>query len=201
MTPADEANARALAREILRGPEYARWRELDGRDWVGGVGDGLGAMLQAFLEMPLRHPGWFWAIEITLVVVAAVLLTHVVVSIRAALPASVSSSPPVPPKDARDWLREAETAAARGAFLQASHTLQLGALDTLLRSRRLRLGRSEPNRVLFERLRDADLDEAVRSRLIALVVRLETAWFRDRSDDAALYREWRTLFASLSQGR
>lgn len=199
MTPADEARARALAREILRGPEYARWRELDGRDWVSGVGDGLGAMLQAFLEMPLRHPGWFWAIEVALIVVAVVLLTHVVVSIRAALSSSAPSSHPVLAREERDWLREAETVAARGAFLQAAHTLQLGVLDTLLRARRLRLGRSEPNRVLFERVREADLDEAVRSRLISLVARLETAWFRDRRDDAALYREWRSLFASLSR--
>lgn len=201
MTPAEEANARALAREILRGPEYARWRELDGRDWVGGVGDGLGAMLQAFLEMPLRHPGWFWAIEIALLVTAGVLLAHVVVSIRAALPPSVPSSPPDVSRDERNWLREADSAAAEGAFLQASHTLQLGALDILLRARCLRLNRSEPNRILLERLHEADLDEVVRSRLIALILRLETAWFRDRSDDAVLYRDWRSLFASLSQGR
>ncbi len=200
MTEADEASVRALTREILLGPEYARWRELDNSGWASSVGDGLRAMLQAFLEMPLRHPGWFWAIEVSLLVLAAVLLTHIIVSIRAAFPVSAPTVPPALPRDERDWLREAEDFAAGGAFLQAAHTLQLGCLDALLRTRRLRLGRSEPNRVLLERLRGACLDEAVRSRFEGLVMRLEAAWFRDRCDDAALYYEWRSMFALVGRG-
>ena|SRR5436309_11982693 len=64
-------------------------------------------------------------------------------------------------------------------------------------ARVLELGRSDPNRTLRRRLRDAALPEAERGDLLALIDWLEQRWFRDRSEERELYDRWRSLHARL----
>src|SRR6266403_795887 len=87
----------------------------------------------------------------------------------------------------------ADALARRGMFLEAARRVQLAALDLLLRARVVELGRSDPNRTLRRRLRDAALPEAERGDLLALIDWLEQRWFRDRNEERELYDRWRSL--------
>jgi hypothetical protein len=194
---ADDERVRLVADEILSRSQYARWRSVGEQGWLADVGSSIGALLEWLVGFPTREPALSWTLEVALLLVAAVLLAHVAWSIRAALNASAATERQAPPAPRPDWLREAERAASSGRFLEAAHTLQLATLDELLRTDRLQLGRSEPNRVLRQRLQGAPLDEALRNRLVLLVDRLETSWFRAGAADAALYQDWRTLFAAV----
>lgn len=193
----DDEHVRQLAGEILRRPEYAQWRSLHEDGWLGGLGSRIGAAVDWLLELPARQPALSWAFEAALLAFAAALLAHVALSVRAALNASAASVPtpeaPPPP----DWLAQADRDAGGGRFLEAAHTLQLATLEVLLRSGRLQLARSEPNRVLRRRLGEAPLEAGLRARLLDLVARLEAAWFRDGAADAELYRDWRALFGAV----
>jgi len=134
---------------------------------------------------------------VCLVAVALLLLAHVTWAVRRALAVAPPARPPRPDGAAPPFLEEADALARRGMFLEAARRVQLAALDLLLRARVLELGRSDPNRTLRRRLRDAALPEAERGDLLALIDWLEQRWFRDRSEERELYDRWRSLHTRL----
>jgi HEPN domain-containing protein len=167
--PPDE-QVRALAVTILKRSEFAFWHDTP---WLIS----FLAWLSGLWE---KDPVLYYAILVGLTAVALLLLAHVGWAVR---------RPP--------FLEEADALARRGMFLEAARRVQLAALDLLLRARVLELGRSDPNRTLRRRLRDAALPEAERRDLLALIDWLEQRWFRDRSEERELYDRWRSLHARL----
>src|SRR6266516_2241861 len=177
--PLDE-QVRALAVAIHKRSEFALWHDtpwlMSFLAWLSGLWE--------------TDPMLYWAMLAGLVAVALLLLAHVTWAVRRALAVA-------PPAVAPPFLEEADALARRGLFLEAARRVQLAALDLLLRARVLELGRSDPNRTLRRRLRDAALPEAERGDLLALIDWLEQRWFRDRSEERELYDRWRSLHARL----
>ena len=195
--PTDE-QVRSAAIEILRRDPYARWRHADAaaaileaiRRWLGGLNDWL-------LTLSLRQPALYWLLIGGLLLVAALLLVHVVWSVRVALSLPAPAAPRRAAGGGPSLFAEAEALAAQGRHLEAAHRLQLATIEVLLTRRLIALSRFEPNRVLRSRLEGAALREPDRRALVALVDRLETRWFRDRTNDAALYGDWYALHRRL----
>jgi len=216
-TLSDE-RVRALAEELLARPRYAGYRgpksalqQLIDRvadwlrgvrlpDWLGdlweSVGNALLGLLQGvFGDEPL-------ALLVRFVLAGAVLAAAVWMiasaarALREGPRASGAAAGPQPPPT-RAWLEQADSLADQGRFLEAAHCTQLAALQLLLRAEWLSLDRSEPNRTLRRRLREAPLPEALRADFLGLLDRLESRWFRDRAEDRELYGAWRGLHARL----
>jgi hypothetical protein len=197
---ATDPEIRDLAREILARDAYAQWRsERMGRPpdfllhLLGWLQDFLAWTNHLWLTKPLLYA----ALVGGLLLLAAVLLVHVVYSLRAALSAQRPPSPKRPDSRGPRFLEEAEALARAGRFLEAAHRLELAVIDLLLRKRVLELSRSDPNRILRRRLREASLPGSARQEVIALIDRFEVRWFRDRSEDRDLYDAWRGLFDRL----
>ena len=184
--PPDE-QARALAVTILKRSEFALWHDTP---WVVSLFRWLSGLWET-------DPVLYWAMLVGLTAVALLLLAHVAWAVRRALAVPASARPRRPAIASPPFLEQADALARRGMFLEAARRVQLAALELLLRARVLELGRSDPNRTLRRRLRDAALPEAERGDFLALVDRLEEHWFRDRSEDRELYDRWRSLHARL----
>src|SRR5436305_6877119 len=184
--PSDE-HVRALAVTILKRSEFAFWHDPPGLisflAWLSGLWE--------------TDPVLYWALLLGLVAVALLLLAHVSWAVRRALAGPAPARPPRPDTGSPPFLEEADALARRGMFLEAARRVQLAALDLLLRARVLELGRSDPNRTLRGRLRDAALPEAERRDLLALIDWLEQRWFPDRSEERQLHDRWRSLHARL----
>jgi len=193
-----DAEVREAASEVLRRAPYAEWRELENQaalletllEWLRGIDRWL-------IHLSLSAPLLYWLIVAGALLTAVLLFAHVVWLVRVALsmPAAEAPSPTV--GVAAPLAAGAEALAADGRFLEAAHRLHLATLETLLQRRVIALDRSDPNRVLRDRLRSAALPDVERQALVALVDRLETHWFRDRVDDASLYDDWRQLHGRL----
>jgi hypothetical protein len=189
MTPApSDVHVRALAAEILRRGEYGRWRTLD---WFRSILDWL-------VRLPQDSPPLYWALLGGLVLVTVLLLAHITVAIRAALAAPPPAVPSSGDAERPRFFDEAEVLAAAGQFLEAARRLQLAVIELLLRRRVVALARSDPNRILRARLRDAALPDGDRRDLLVLIDRLERSWFRDRTADRALYESWRDVHERLT---
>ena len=184
--PPDE-QVRALAVTILKRSEFAFWHDTP---WLLSFIAWLSGLREA-------DPVLYGALLVGLMVVALLLLAHVAWAVRRALAVPAPARPPRSETAAPPFLEEADALARRGMFLEAARRVQLAALDLLLRARVLELGRSDPNRTLRRRLRDASLPEAERGDLLALIDWLEQRWFRDRSEERDLYDRWRSLHARL----
>jgi len=184
--PPDE-QARALAVTILKRSEFASWHDtpwlVSAFTWLSGLWE--------------TDPLLYWAMLAGLTAVALLLLAHVAWVVRRALAVPAPARPPRPADASPRFLEEADALARRGMFLEAARRVQLAALDLLLRARVLELGRSDPNRTLRRRLREAALPEVECGDLLALIDRLEERWFRDRSEDRELYDRWRALHTRL----
>src|SRR5204862_156545 len=147
--PSDE-HVRALAVTILKRSEFAFWHDtpwlMSFLVWLSGLWE--------------TDPVLYWAMLAGLVAVALLLLAHVTWAVRRALAVAPPARPPRPDGAAPPFLEEADALARRGLFLEAARRVQLAALGLLLRARVLELGRSDPNRTLRRRLRDAALPVA-----------------------------------------
>lgn len=195
LTAGEDEDLRRLAGEILQRREFAGPRRTfdlwelvpDWLGWLFGWGD-----------LASSNPVLYYAILAALLSTAAILITHIAWSIRAALraPGLPQSATPAPPRPT--FADEAERLASEGRYLEAAHRLQLGVLELLLRGRRLELARFEPNRVLRRRLAEARLAADERRELGVLLDRFERRWFRDRQEDPDLYRGWRSLYQRVA---
>ncbi len=201
MPPLPDDRVRALAAEILARDEYARWRPATAQWWLDLLRQ-LERWLAGFSDwmraLSATQPVVYWLVVAGLVLLPALLLAHGVWTWRVAL---ASLRPPAVPArqegDAPRFLEEAEELARDGSFLDAAHRVQLAAVDILLRRRVLELSRSDPNRVLRQRLTDSPLCSDDRRDFLTLLDRFETHWFRDGYGDRDLYEAWRALHARL----
>lgn len=194
---ATDAQVRQLAEEILRRPDYARWRV--GRTrlyWLEWALDRLGAFADTMADLAVNRPLLYWLILGLLLLAFVLLIAHIVWSIRVA----VRARGPVP-ETARPGevsvVGTAERLAAEGRFLDAARCLQVGAIELLVRRNVLDLARADANRRLRQKLAAAPVGEAERRQLIELVDRLERRWFRDREEDRGLFEAWQALFLRL----
>jgi hypothetical protein len=194
-----DARVQELARSILAREEYARYRPLDLEAWRAGlerIARALVWLSRLSVEQPL-----LWALLLGgLLALAALLLAHVVYSMRSA----VRARPPTARHSAAsgpDLRGQAERLVAAGRFLDAAHVVQLACLRELVERGALELRRHEPNPVLRAQVASSGLPEAERREFLALLDRLETRWFRDRAPelgDRALFEAWHRLLERLS---
>jgi hypothetical protein len=216
-----DERVRALADELLARSRYASYRRPKStlQEWVealadrlGNVGNWLpdwvgdlwawikGTLLQSLEGLLGDEP---LAILVRFLLAGAVLATSVWIIASAVRTlregAGGDEAAGSAPADAggQGWLARAEALAGQGRFLEAAHCTQLAALELLLSGEWLALERSDTNRTLRQRLREAPLPDAERSDFLALLDRLESRWFRDRVEDRDLYGAWRGLHARL----
>ena len=178
--PPDDAAIRTLAAEILRRSQYAQWRATD---WLRDA-------LEWLARLARDHPPLYWTSFVALLAVAIVLLVHVTIAVRAALSVAAPSETGRGEAPGTSFVADATALAAAGRFLDAARRMQLAVIELLLRRRVVTLARSDPNRTLRARLREATLPAAERTELIALIDRVERCWFRDGAGDRALYDAW-----------
>lgn len=196
--PLSDAEVREVAAEVLRRAPYAEWREMEAKaallepilTWLRDLDGWL-------IDLSVSAPLWYWLIVIGALATAGLLFAHVVWSVRIALSMPGGEAAPPAAEGAPSLAARAEALAAEGRFLEAAHRLQLATIELLLQRRIITLNRSEPNRVLRDRLLSASLPDVERRALLALVDRLEARWFRDRVNDALLYGDWRELHRRL----
>lgn len=216
-----DERVRALADELLARSRYAAYRRpkstlqewvdaLADRlrnagnwlpDWVGDLWAWIKAALLQFLEGLLGDEPL--AILVRFLLAGAVLATSVwivasvVRTLREGAGGDEAAGSAPAGVNGHGWLARAEALAGQGRFLEAAHCTQLAALELLLSGEWLALERSDTNRTLRQRLREAPLPDAERSDFLALLDRLESRWFRDRVEDRDLYGAWRGLHARL----
>lgn len=189
---------RALAQDILAQHRYAQWRDTGSElleRFLAWIADYLAWTEKLQAESPLLY-GIFVA---GLSLVALLLVAHIVWSIRVALAVPAPAEPTPRSAQAPRWAEEAERLALQGRFLEGAHRLVLGSIEVLVKRDVIELGRAEANRVLRDRVRGSSLPSGVRDRFLALLDAFEERWFRDRLEDAALYRQWHELHANLRE--
>ena len=202
-----DERVRALADEVLARSRYAAYRRPKSQlqelpDWLRdsweAVKRGLLGSLEGLLnDTPLALLARFLLATVIVVAVAAV-MAALVRALRASPVAADAAEPDARGSvDEASWIVQAEGFAGAGRFLEAAHCTQLAALQLLLSREWLALERSEPNRTLRRRLREARLPDTERVDFLALLDRLENRWFRDRVEDRDLYGAWRGLHARL----
>jgi hypothetical protein len=195
-----DERVRALAREILARPEYARFRPFQD-DWMKTLGEWLAKAFGWLGELHETSPTLWVLLFMALIAVAALLLAHVVWSLRAAMIASSADAPPPVAAEPPRLDCEAEQLAAAGRLLDAAHVMHLACVGRLLLRGTVVLRRHDPNRTLRARIADARLPERDRREFLLLLDRLETRWFRDRAPDRgdrALFDAWRALHERLA---
>lgn len=190
-----DAAARRLAAEILARPEYAQYRE-QYDDWLSK----FFAWLRHWLELlPALHdtaPLLYWSMLLGLAAIAALLVVHIVRTVRLAL-----RTVPLPPSAAksaeRDFPAEARALAAQGAYLEASHRLLLGSLAQAARAGVIELRPDDGNRAVCAKLRRSQLPAELSARLVALIQETDAIWFGARAQRPELYEAWRATYAQL----
>ncbi len=193
---ADDDRIRALAAEILARPEYARWRPRS-LAWLEQLRQWIMDFFRWSGDLAVTAPVLYWTMVAVLLLIGSALLVHVVISLRAALAQPRAGANAGAADDDPHLLERAEGLAGRGLFLEAARYVQLAAIDLLIRRRVLELSRADANRILRRRLADALLPPAECRELTRLLDRLETLWFRDRTEDRELYESWRSLYTRL----
>lgn len=195
LRPGDE-EVRALATEILRRPEFARYRTLES-DLLTTIQRWINEYLGWLVRLHVESPVLYWLFVLGLVGLAAALIGHIVWSLRIALAAR--TAPDVERGESRptNWLGEAERLAAGGRFLEAAHHLVLGSIELLVARGIIELRRADANSVLRDRVLRSTLPAPLRREFLELLDTFETRWFRDRVEDGALFRSWRGLHARL----
>lgn len=196
---AGDADVRRLAEKILQRSEFDRSREIDlsALPFVAYLQDWLDWLNGYLAETVVFNPGLFWLILCGLAVLSLLMIAHLVWTIRIALKESTPAAAERSGSAGRDFFGEAQALALSGRFLEAAHCLQLACIALVVHRRIVALSRSEPNRVLRRRISAASMPSSQQRTLVDLLDRTETAWFRDRADDPALYEAWRDLHARL----
>ena len=183
-----DAIVREAVHRVLERPEYAGWRSTMSPEWL----------VRWLFNLYFDDRPLFWIITGTLVLLFVLILWHVVWTIRRGLASDPRGAGVVASAAAPSFVEEATVLADRGRYLDAARAVQLAAIETLVRSDRIQLGRGDANRVLREQLRGARIAPALREELVASIGALERRWFRDREEDADLYRSWRDVYGRLA---
>ena len=193
-----DSELRARAAEILARPEYARFRTIPAEALRQLLAQ-LEHWLSWLTELHERSPVLYFSLLLGLTALAAVLLTHVIWSLRAAfrVPAAEAAAPA---RGERDFVAEAQTLAQRGDYLEASHRLLLASLAHAARSRLLELRPDDGNQAVCRKLQDSALPPALKQRWTQLIARTDAQWFGARVQSEELYGQWRTVYAELTGG-
>ena len=194
--PSDE-QIRAAALEVLSREEYARFRWVD-PDWIPTLQGWLEGYLGWLRALAETSPWLLVLLVLGLLAVAALLIAHIVWSLRVALRGRPGGGEREAVTTRRDFGREAALLAERGDLLGACRALQLACLDLLLRGGTVELARHDGNATLRARLRRSSLPAALREELIAGIDALERSWFRDRTPSAELYAAWQRIHRDLA---
>jgi hypothetical protein len=191
--------ARTLAREIVRRPEFSSWRETDfaALPLMSWLQHWLAWLSETLEALALFRPFLYWTIVYGLAAMALLLIAHMVWTLRVALRANTADVGGAAAAAGTDFVALADRLAAAGRFLDAAHYMQLACIEQLLQRRLIKLSRSEPNRTLRRRINGSPVPAAEQAGLMRLLDQTETAWFRDRSQDPALYAGWLDLHRRL----
>jgi hypothetical protein len=192
-----EPQVRALAREIVARPEYAKYLGFDAELWRK-LFELVLSWLRLLPELYLQSPALYWSILVALVLVTLGLIAHLVWSMSSAmrgLAAPETSGWPV--RAEADFAGRAARLAADGEYLEASHQLLLASLAHAARARLFVLRPDDGNRRVCELLRKARIAPALQERLIALIERTQALWFGDRTESVELYETWRAVYQEL----
>jgi len=191
-----ELELRARAAEILARPEYARFRALP-VELLRQVLELFRAWIAWLAALHERAPVLYFSLLFGLTALAALLLTHVIWSLRAAL-RMPPPEPEPPAQGERDFVAEARALAHGGDFLEASHRLLLASLAHAARSRLLELHPDDGNQAVCRKLRAAALEPELKQRWTGLIARTDALWFGSRAQNAELYAQWRSVYAELT---
>jgi hypothetical protein len=193
--PPDE-HVRELVREILSQPPFDLWNRTELEVWTRLV-----AWFRNFVDwidfVYVSAPILYWSILVGLLLVLAALVGHIVWSVRVALQAPEPDVLPETGPARPAWANEARALASEERFLEASHLLALGSVQSLIDGGHIDLSRSDANRALKQKIRAASLPEPLTREFLRLLDDFEARWFRDRGEDAALYEGWRELHARI----
>jgi hypothetical protein len=194
-----DVELRERVAEILARPEYAQFRTVPA-ELLRELLELLSAWFAWLSQLHERSPVLYFSLLFGLTALAALLVTHVIWSLRAALRA--------PPRELerpsareRDFLAEARALAEAGDFLEASHRLLLASLAHAARSRLLELRPDDGNQAVCRKLRAAALDPGLRQRWTELIARTDALWFGARVQNEQLYAEWRDVYSELTGSR
>ncbi len=197
-----DERAREVALDVASRARYARYAVTDDSVMMRILAQ-LGDLLDWMDALRDRSPGLWLLFMLGLLALCAVLLAHVVWTIRSALNASAPVADAAPAGERKSLAREAEALAASGRHLDAAHALHLACIERLVERGVLELRRHDPNATLRERLSAGRLAPGERGEFLQLLDWLEARWFRDRAPDARdveLFSAWRTLHARLTAG-
>ena len=193
----DDPAVRARAAEILARPEYARFRTISA-EWLRKLLDLFNDWITWISALHARSPGLYFVLLFGLLALTALLITHLVWSLRAAMRSPVKPAGPEPVSE-RDFAAEARALAERGEFLEASHRLLLASLAHAARSRLVELKPDDGNRAICGKLQTAALDPAIRQRWVELIAHTDALWFGARGQNEQLYAAWRNVYAELTR--
>lgn len=191
-----EPEIRALAREILARPEYAKYFDYEAQVWRELI-ELLLSWLRMLPALYVESPVLYWSIVLALLLLAIALLAHVVWTMSIAMRNPPPQQGTGAARPDADFAGHAARLAADGAYLEASHQLLLGSLAHAARERYLELRPDDGNRRVCELLRKARIAPELKERLIALIERTQASWFGGRTQSAELYAEWRAVYAEL----
>lgn len=198
MPPVADDRIRTVAADILSHAPYSQWRPQGSIEWLFRFLDAIRDFFHWLDVLADTRPLLYAGLMLTLLALSVGLGAHIFYSLRLALRRPLESDRAAG-ADARPGLAEdAQRLAAAGQFLDAAHHMQLAVIELLLQRGVLDLARSEPNRTLRARLRQARLPGAERDDLMGLIDQLERQWFRDRRPDPRLYEAWCRLHARLT---
>ncbi|HKN02239.1 MAG TPA: hypothetical protein VJX23_17140 [Candidatus Binataceae bacterium] len=143
-------------------------------------------------------PALYWLIVLGLLAVFAALVAHIVWMVSVALRAPEPPEPSMSRENPRDLATEAESLAASGRYLEAAHGLMIASFRALAERSVIDLRPDRSNRWIRGAVRSSKLDENLAGEIDSLVERTERHWFGDRQNNPAIYAQWRSAFAHLS---
>jgi hypothetical protein len=193
----DDAGVRARAGEVLARPEYARYRTMSA-EWLRKLLELLHDWIAWLAELRERSPALYFILLIGLLAVSALLITHVLWSLRAAMRMPAPQTGARPPGE-RDFAAEAQALAERGDYLEASHRLLLASLAHAARSRLVELQPDDGNGAICRKLRSAALEPSIKQRWIELIAHTDALWFGAREQNEQLYAAWRNVYGELTR--
>ena len=187
-----------LAHKVLARTEYSGLAKPDTiADWERRIIEWL--LKLQFLHD--RNPVEYWLIFAAVVAVVVALFAHLAwtvwIATHTAAPAESRIEVAAPPNLAADAARFA----AEGHYLDAAHRLMLASFRALAERSVIELRPDRSNRWIRNALRKSALDRDIAAELDDLVERTERRWFGDRTNDPAIYEQWRTAFTRLSSAR
>lgn len=187
---------RERAAEILMRPDYARFRAMPA-ELLRELLELFASWMTWLAELHERSPALYFTLLLGLLAVAALLTTHVIWSLRAALrmPAPVEHAVT---RAERDFVAEARALATGGDYLEASHRLLLASLAHAGRNRLVELKPNDGNQAVCRKLRRAPIPADLRERWIELIARTDALWFGARAQNPELYAAWRAVYAQLT---